>query len=542
MPTFEELKRRYMVGGATSSSSEGGSLLSGGNRTSTTTAITTYQNSQVTPLICGGPYFQRLKQLITALGSGETSRQFIYICGWWLDVAFSLDSLTGTSRIVDLLKQKARAGVDVRVLGWVMAPELMRNSLVQRSSNQGIQGMFGLNADTMRFINELRREPSLDTKACLNILAHPAGAVHLKMVLIGNGDQVSGFTGGLDLKPDRHHNRWHDVQAEVTGPAVQGLFDAFRQMWNEVRGRTVVRLTANRVTCDSHRSGMPNLAARTFTTSSTGRMHVQSLRTLPQYRFASLGAAGLVMTLPTNQALSYAPTGVTEIKSAWQQGIGGAQTYIYIEDQAFTSREVFDWINARVRANSELKVILVIGQWDPNDAPNSIWGKLMTIAVNNHLLRGLTGTQFSQIGLFTHRRKTIHTKSTIVDDQWALIGSANSMRRSLYTDFEHSVAYMDETSQGVPAYRRDLWGVHLQRSYVDLNTAINAWFAIPFRGSGTPSSTNFERVPLPLANATLTADEQIMYDEIYDADSRQRWGGQLINLFMRNFGAGALSP
>lgn len=540
MPTFEELKRRYMVT-ETQTLTGGGSVMSG--ETTTRTAIPVYQNSEVTPMINGPEYFRNLKQLINNLGTGAADQQFIYICGWWLDQAFSLDGTAGRARLVDILKQKSRQGVDVRVLGWVMAPELIRNRMLQGSSVGGIQGMLSLNADSMRFINSLRGEASMVTKACLNILSHPAGAVHLKMVIVGNGDEIVGFTGGLDLKPDRHSNLWHDVQARVKGPAVQGLFNTFREMWNEVRGRAVVTLRAAGVSSDTHRHNMPVLAARTISSPSRSRMHVQSLRTLPRYRFASAGIVSVITSLPTNSPLSYAPTGVIEVKNAWQAGINGAQNYIYMEDQAFVSREVFDWINTAVINNPELHVLLVIGQWDPNDAPNNIWTKLLSLAVNNHLLRNLNASQIARIGLFSHRTKTIHTKSTIVDDHWAIIGSANCMRRSLYTDFEHAVAYMDENGRGIQSYRMDLWGIHLGRSFNEPDAAVGEWFSIPFKNSGSPvSSTNFERLPLPLPRAVLSNRERILFDEIYDVDAREEWGDELISLYMSTYGAGALSP
>jgi phosphatidylserine/phosphatidylglycerophosphate/cardiolipin synthase-like enzyme len=542
MPTFEELKQRYMAAGG------GGS--SGGGA-----AIPIHTNCSVTPwvqdrgaLAAGATYFSRLKGLIDSL-SGDG--QFIYISGWWLGSSHSSRLVfDGGTSLIDLLKAKSRAGVDVRVMGWVMAPEVIRHAAVQSMG----AAYLNVNAETMGFINALRAEASLANKAVLNILSHPAGAVHTKMVIVGSNTGAVGFTGGVDLEQTRQTPIWHDVQAEVQGPVVQSLFDLFRAMWNEVRGRaTAAGLTATgratgAVTCDSHSSGMPDLPSRTLSSPTSARMHVQSARTCPQFNFSTSVAASLAGAgLPSNQPLSFAPSGLFEIKQVWQKGISGAETYIYIEDQAFTSLELFDWINTQLKAKPSLKVILIAAGDDPT-APNpSEFTKVNVDAVNNHLLNGLSSSDISNrvaYCMHTQRGKFIHTKSTLVDDQWALIGSANAMRRSLYTDIEHSVAFMDEAGQAVADYRRELWGTLLNATFPAPADAVAAFFSVPFRGSGTPttSAAVVERLRLPFPNQTLSADERTMVDEIFDTDSRQAWGSGLISMYMRQQGVGSISP
>jgi hypothetical protein len=115
------------------------------------------------------------------------------------------------------------------------------------------------------------------------------------------------------------------------------------------------------------------------------------------------------------------------------------------------------------------------------------------------------------------------------------------MRRSLYTDFEHSVAYMDEQGLAVPTHRANLWAVHLGSSIADVNAGLTAWFAIPFAGAPAGGSTvPLDRLRLPLTSVTLTSQEQVMYDEVMDVDSRQTWGLGLARIFMSS-GASVLS-
>lgn len=519
-----------------------------------TSSVPSYEHSQVEPIIGGPEYFRQVKALIETLGSGDTSNQFIYIAGWWLDPNFSLEGIGGGTRLTDLLIEKSRAGVDVRVLGWVMAPEVLQSPQL-RGSPYAVS-IFRVNGYTMRFIAALRSEDSMLHKACLNILSHPAGAVHIKMALIGDGHQTTGFTGGLDFVAGRHRSDWHDVQAKVTGRVTQSLFDAFRQMWNEVRSRPpAVGLTQPRLplgggatlpeySCDSHTSSMPELSARSVPSTASTSMHVQSARTLPAFNISSLGSLAEMAgaRIPSNRPLSYAANGLFEVKEIWRPAIGQARRYIYIEDQAFHSREVFDWINQAVRLNDDLHVILLIGLVDPNDTPSDAETKFIRIAVNNHLVKGLTPDQIDRIGLFSDRNKVIHSKTTLIDDVWAMAGSANSMRRSLYSDFEHSVSWMEESGVAVRDYRVSLWGTHLQRTVFDLDAALSAWFSLPYQGAANVDFTGIERVRLPMPQTTLTEEEEVLYDEVYDVDSRQAWGGRLVRHFTTSRGLRLLSP
>lgn len=498
-------------------------------------AFPTHAGCSVLPLIGGPAYFTAIKAKIDALTGA--AGDFIYLTGWWLDPNFSLG---GGTRLTDLLIAKARAGVDVRVMGWVLAPSVLQNS--QAQSAPQLRSILGLNGQTMSFINALRGEPLLSAKAVLNILAHPAGAVHTKMAVVGNAATVTAFTGGLDFQQARHQPMWHDVQTQVAGPAVQGVFDTFRLMWTEVRGRPPVSLSAGGVSAVSHTLFMPDLPARTLPGGGSGTARVQSVRTFPQMRFSSVGSVASLggASIPTNTPLSFATSGLFEIKAAWQSGITGAQTYIYIEDQGFSSREVFDWINAAVKASPTVKVVVLAGRVDPNDDVNSGTDKFFRIAVNNHLLAGLNAAQIERVGVFSHQTKVIHAKTTIVDDSWAIVGSANAMRRSLYTDVEHSLAYMDDGGS-VTAYRTELWGVHLQRTAPTPAGGLSGWFSLPYPGPD-PAHFDIRRLRLPLPAATLTAEEQVMYDQVMDADSRQEWGGPLIDFYMRQYGVGSFSP
>lgn len=493
----------------------------------------------VTPRIHGSQYFPALKTELNRPGVSQ-----ILLAGWWLQEAFSLDGGSAGTRLLDLLKAKARAGVDVRVLGWVMAPEVLDNILIGQvnpasptASTADAAAILNLNSDTMRFVNGLRAEPALADKALLNILSHPAGAVHHKFVLIRGSNGDVGFTGGIDLQQVRWDPLWHDVQAQVTGPVLERFHETFRQMWNEVKARPPVRLAAAGVICASHTSATPTLPAATFAATGTGLAAVQNLRTVPQFNFPPI-----TLVAPRNTAVSFAPTGLFELRLAWEKAISGASRYLYLEDQGYTATEVFDWINARVKAAPDLRVVLVMGGNDPTTGTPGPQLAAMQLAVNDHLLAGLTPAQRGRVGVFGYWRKFVHAKTTIIDDQWALIGSANCMRRSLYTDFEHCVGFYHPAT--VSAYRRALWRTHLGSDVADLDAALRAWFARPARTSAPPAPAAPDpvtRFTLPLPRPTMSASDRVIYDQLIDADSRQPWGPGLAELGTIAAGAGGFS-
>jgi len=505
---------------------------------------TLVKNCTVTPLISGPLYFKTLKQDVLSLTGKGSKNPYIYIAGWWFDPQFSLEGSKGSVRLVDALKQASRDGVDVRVLAWVMAPNTLQNYAARSSLDVSL---LKVNHDTMSFVNELRQEPTLKDKVVLNILSHPAGAAHAKMAIIGNDDDAVGFTGGIDMQSGRYSDNWHDIAVRTKGPIVQGFYKFFSGMWEEVRKRQpwslsiVEQRDATRskvilpgITCFSHTSTTLSLLQTRLIqskSSSTSNMDVLNLQTLPSFNFPpvfNMLKYNDQSLFPVNQPLSYAPKGDFQVKQAWQKGISGAQNYIYMEDQSLYSTEVFDWINQAVKQNPNLRVVLLTGQTDPNDTPNDLSSKLFNVAIKNYLLKDLNGDQIKRIGIFSHQQKVIHAKTMIIDDQWATIGSANCMQRSLYTDIEHGIAFNDEDGKALVGYRMDLWNTHLPKIAPDMNAALDSWFALPVKGGSPNPNAAILRLALPLSDTTLNSREQVLADEVFEPDSRNEWGTRLL--------------
>ncbi len=132
------------------------------------------------------------------------------------------------------------------------------------------------------------------------------------------------------------------------------------------------------------------------------------------------------------------------------------------------------------------------------------------------------------------RGVTVHAKVYLVDDAWAVIGSANTMRRSLYTDLEHSIAFMDGDGEGraVRQLRNRLYADHFRHrnpdDFDDIMVALHAWEpAWGVAGAAPVRPVELEILPLPIEPDSTAGVDGLKYNNFEDADSRQNWGGLL---------------
>jgi hypothetical protein len=316
---------------------------------------------------------------------------------------------------------------------------------------------------------------------------------------------------------------WHDVGVKVEGRAAGAMHDFFQAMWNEQLTREPESFTIDQNNIISHNRNWPVVPPRPPIplTQGTGRQYVQVLRTIPAMNFRSTPEERADVLVPDNalppiklgmkgrrlkigpraiaisaaalapmilkyerKPLSFVPHGCFEFKVALKKAISEAENYIFIADQSLYALEIMDWIHARLSHKKNLKVILFYGA-DPADPPNNY----LSEAINNHLLEGnrplfIPREQQTQqphhIVFWEWISNVVHCKVTIIDDAWCAIGSANCMRRSLYTDIELSVSILEpptpdnqlpgtsaqEANPGahgkqapsfVQRFRRDLW-------------------------------------------------------------------------------------
>jgi len=535
----------------------------------------TFDSCRITCLLDGERYFQEVLALLdgpTALvGTGtaaENARHFILIAGWWVDLlGAGVDRpfyLAGDplrepgvppeqrKRLAEILKAHAQRGVDVRVLAYMnrYVMEFMSESRIRRG-REALEGLFRFHYEThIRTLTDLRTGGVL---ACLNTLGHTASGAHTKLVVVGTDTKAVGFTGSMDFRYDRYddptHQKWkldpdyrdhpdapkygrHEVAAKVEGPAVQPLYSFFRRMWNELvagRPRTLV------VNTDGTRffgvvPDYPTLPERALPTDPVGSHHVQSLLTLPAANYAKVSFA------PAAPALSFSPPdGLFTVRAAWRKAILAAEQYIYMEDWAFWGAEIMGWIRESLVTHPLLKVVLVTGLPDPNDDPSVPLSAFLLEALYQGLVNGATPAEAQRVAeavrVFKRQNVHVHSKTTLIDDRWAIVGSACCYRRSLYTDIEHAISFIDEDGVLVKGYRVALWGTHFDLAEADWPTLDNPTQALcvwePTWGAPPPGVARpegrFDHVGMP-TESQLDRKWRTRYDTFMDVDSRDPWG------------------
>lgn len=554
----------------------------------------TSDGNVVTPLIDGDDYFGALRAEVTALKAPGGDGKFFYFANWWLaltDVAagslqmgsgssgassdsssssstsgsstwngtmfgnsaFVLDDESGGSfpKFIDELADMSSNGTDVRAFAWV-------NPLVVTAEEAAKQsGVFHVNAMSLLSVDAIRQKAGMGKNACLDLLGHTLGAMHLKMVVCGDSSTGRAYVSGLDFVGNRVDGRrhpngansgWHDAGVKLEGAAVQGVYDYFKALWNEQIGRSQEKFTISGREVTSHVDGTPTVPDRTFSSASTGGVHVQVLRTGPQFHFAltateraPIGFFARMAAGFSRSAWSFAPDGIFEFSPAVMKAISNAKKYIYIEDQGFIGQPIMDALRTALAANTDLKLIMV-HHADPADGPGAL--KATSTAINRHL--GSGGSNMDAQVAFYERQDSVvvHTKLWIIDDEYAIVGSANCYRRSLFTDGEISAGILDEDSSSnnfAVRMRLLLWGEHCglyndvdRAPLTDLSLAIKIWDSSwsigPVSTAGAaPASLQsiYQRKKVPFevgsnpdqftaVDDTLTALE---YDRI-DADSR----------------------
>lgn len=439
--------------------------------------------NNVTILIDGNEYFRAILAEIDQLLSDKRSGiggGFFYFHNWLLGLeAFSNDYSTdlfgvpstwkttptssdafrfddgsgGHPLFLDKITELQTNGVDVRGMGWISPFQISHQSGMFHE--EVVAAQWKTNLLTLKSIQALRAIAGLENKIVMNVKGNARGAMHMKMVVSGNSNRLSGFVSGLDFQSGRISNsthippgnKWHDAGAKVSGKAAKALFDTYKEMWNA----NVNSFPTPILLKDS--SGVSNVLSHV-----ADKMLFPSQNWLPEALSydpgvktplitqvidegtdtrLSVGGKEYVQVLRTYPPGSFDQysDGVFEFRAAIKKAIAEANQYIYVEDQGLWSWEMMSWINQRLLAQPALKVIMILGK-DPDDPQNNLFRG----AINDCLIKNLDSTAFGRIALYGVTAQTMHGKIVVIDDYWASIGSANFFQRSMYTDGELSIS------------------------------------------------------------------------------------------------------
>ena len=246
----------------------------------------------------------------------------------------------------------------------------------------------------------------------------------------------------------------HDVSVELIGPVVRDLHETFRLYWNEDQppGGQIPALTKQQV-ADPQSEG------------TDGVVKAQVVRTLSAGRFSSLDG-----------------TSEKGILESYLRAFSAATKLIYLENQYFTDAIIADALARAITENTNLELVFLL-----NIKPDVLFypGR------QARLVKRVRDAAPDRVGVFTrwsydHTRPRpwvapvyLHSKTGVVDDGWATIGSANLDGLSLDHNLLLSPLAFGETTaaelnvtmvEGTPGangmapaerLRRRLWAEHL---------------------------------------------------------------------------------
>jgi|CXWK01.1.fsa_nt_gi cardiolipin synthase len=267
-------------------------------------------------------------------------------------------------RLVSVLRERARAGVRVRVL---------------------CDAVGSWNLYTSRYPTDMR-DDNIDVRFVniispwrINNFLSWFFRDHRKIVII---DRKIGFTGGIGFRDDMAH--WRDTTIEVGNHTVDEMLTAFNEMWD--------------------RSIEQKLSSRIQKTKTYSR-GFQFLTSSPYFR---------------KRFLYYAII----------DAIRNAERTVYITTPYFVPDRRLARV-LRLAASRGVDVRLLL----PSDEPEPFVGW----ATRSHYEKMLR----AGVRIFEYKKAFLHSKTIIVDDAWATIGSFNLDRLSILYNYEANIVSTD---------------------------------------------------------------------------------------------------
>lgn len=337
--------------------------------------------ARVELLIDGEEFFTHLKLAMQQAKESIFVRLYIFIADPY-----------GMS-LADLMKSRAKEGVDVRVL-------LDELNVVM---NSGKNPELAAKEDFVmpKYITHyLRKNSSAKARTRLNPWA---SFDHTKVYLI---DNKLAYTGGMNIG-EEYRYKWHDMMVALEGPVVGRLTKNFYQAWSY---------------------------------AGWGGDYAAAWRKIfGKDRWEDIPAEPDMIDV----RLMYTKPNDSEIFAAQREAIRRAKRRIYIQNAYFSDdRIVRELIEARGRG-VDVRVIFPgennVGIMDKNN--RYMANKLLRNGVRVYFYKGMT-----------------HVKAAIYDG-WAVVGSANFDKMSLYVNGEMSLGISD------PSFVRELETRLFQRDF-----------------------------------------------------------------------------
>lgn len=432
--------------------------------------------------------------MVEAIRAARGGNAFIYLLGWVCVDDFDMVTCDPSTKLRRLLTDAAARGVQIRALLWEQSrffPESRRTTHEAADHINAIPGALAV----------------LDQHAFTVLGSH-----HQKVLVVGDGEGLIGFTGGLDVNSDRVlptkvvcpppgiltapgggtevdtesgsgsgsgglGSPLHDIHCRVEGPAAYDLLQTFIRRWDN---SPVVRA---RVQGPGSWMMGPVAPLRGRTTPVPAPIAAP----VPPARGSIAGTCSIAVGRTFNPHSGTGMARERDIKSMLLAAIPRARRFIYMEEQYLINLEAARALRAAL-ANIEHLTILIAGS-DVNTDTECIWTYRKEFV--DVLSRGLSAQDAAKVRIFqlvtppipatppacstrgrtftpTFGRHTyVHAKAWVFDDELAVIGSANCNRRGWEHDTELDAFIFDDrvptvgTQSFAQRMRMDMWAEHL---------------------------------------------------------------------------------
>lgn len=283
----------------------------------------------------------------------------------------------------------------------------------------------------------------------------------------------------------------HDAGLKVRGPAVADIGLTFAERWNDP--------SSIAATAPPLRVKIPTdfLAARS---SSAGPHSVQVLRTYP--------------IINRKGGYTWSHQGEFTIWAAYLNAIKEADRYIYIEDQYLYPFHDPPFFNNTAGVEQETDIVYQLGQALKRGVDvvalvpgrnNAIWKhyevqQRWRAAEYLHQIATAKPAHGDFVVCILHRGDNdpvVHAKLMLVDDEYALVGSANICQRSIAYISELQLGVVDAENRLVRDMRLALWQEHLElndpQSVLDPRAGVQKWQEAGARSGGRLRPLSYRR-------------------------------------------------
>jgi phosphatidylserine/phosphatidylglycerophosphate/cardiolipin synthase-like enzyme len=394
------------------------------------------------PLLHGAETYKRM---VSAIRTASNSSHYIYILGWMLDADFEMIPGDSSSTLYNLLREASRKGVEIRVQIWnnlfyqteinnalTRINSLPNALMVKDSYTYGSPGVKRAIA-TMRVL--INSAPSIldqlsawkEFKDALNIVQNE-GAHHEKVVVVKGSEGLIGFCGGIDINPNRvggvdsqgRSRVLHDVHCELRGFGAWMLLHRFMWRWQVLKEVYYWMPPLANCINEPKPGDLPG----------PDSAHVKVIQTYNH-------PAGNIKDRSIRETVRIA--------------IENARQTIHIEDQYMISLEIATWLNRKLKEPG-FRSVSFLTQDDSYAKPDLQFPKAMRKKFIDTLCLGLSADEIKR-KVFIQMlhpdsppgsHHLIHSKIYVIDDELAIIGSANCSSRSMTHDSETAAVIFND--------------------------------------------------------------------------------------------------